>query len=258
MSNATEPLATDASSPPRPWGYFTTFGWVVIANVIGSVIAMAALYYWNPAAFPSGLDFSDSMKAARFVGVTTILGNIVQVGLIVWAARKPPWTVKEYLALTWPSRQEVTVALVAFLIMLPALDVLAYLAGQPIIPAFMTDLYRDAVATGSLLLLCLAIVVAAPVAEEIIFRGFIFRSWVRSRQYAVLGIVVVSAFFAVIHLQYSWFGVFQVFLIGLLLTWTRWRSGSTLLPMVLHVIANFYAMLQVIAYFRWFAGEIAI
>lgn len=225
----------------------------MIANVIGSVIAMAALYYWNPAAFPAELDFSDSMKDARFVGVTTILGNVVQIGLIVWAARKAPWTVKEYLALTWPSRQEVTVALVAFLILLPALDAMAYLAGQPIIPAFMTDLYRDAEATGSLLLLWLAIVIAAPVAEELIFRGFIFRSWVRSRQYAVLGIIVVAAVFAVIHLQYNWFGVFQVFLIGLMLTWTRWRSNSTLLPMVLHVIANFYAMVQVVLYFRWFA-----
>jgi membrane protease YdiL (CAAX protease family) len=117
----------------------------------------------------------------------------------------------------------------------------------------MTDLYRDAQATGSLLLLWLAIVVVAPAAEEIIFRGFVFRSWVRSRRYAVLGIIVVSAVFAIIHIQYNWFGVFQVFLIGLMLTWTRWRSGSTLLPMALHVIANFYAMLQVVAYFRWFA-----
>ncbi len=33
--------------------------------------------------------------------------------------------------------------------------------------------------------------------------------------------------------QYNWFGILQVFLIGLLLTWTRWRSGSMLLPMLL-------------------------
>jgi membrane protease YdiL (CAAX protease family) len=260
MSNASDPLAAGAPppSPPRPWGYFTTFGWVVIANVVGSVVAMAALYSWNPDAFPADLDFAGSMKDARFVSATTIIANVVQVVLIVWAARKAPWTVKEYLALTWPSRQEVTVALIAFFIMLPALDAMAYLAGQPIIPAFMTDVYRDARASGTLLLLWLAIVVAAPVAEEIIFRGFIFRSWVRAGRHALLGIVVLSAFFAVIHFQYNWFGVFQVFLIGLLLTWIRWRSGSTLLPMALHVIANGYAMLQVIAYFRWFSGEVAL
>ena len=39
--------------------------------------------------------------------------------------------------------------------------------------------------------------------------------------------------------EYNWFGLLQVFIIGLLLSWIRWRSGSTLLTMVLHAIANF-------------------
>jgi membrane protease YdiL (CAAX protease family) len=47
--------------------------------------------------------------------------------------------------------------------------------------------------------------------------------------------------------------VLQVFLIGLTLTWVRWRSGSTLLPMVLHVIANFYAMMQAVVFIHWLA-----
>ena len=68
----------------------------------------------------------------------------------------------------------------------------------------------------------------------------------------MLGILIVTLLFTIIHIQYNWFGLLQVFMIGLLLTWTRWRSGSTLLPMVMHVIANFYAMLQAYAYFRWF------
>ena len=68
----------------------------------------------------------------------------------------------------------------------------------------------------------------------------------------MLGILVITLLFTVIHIQYNWFGLLQVFMIGLLLTWTRWRSGSTLLPMVMHVITNFYAMLQAVVYFRWF------
>ena len=128
---------------------------------------------------------------------------------------------------------------------------MAYLTGQPIIPPFIIDIYRNAQSTGSLPLLWLAIVVAAPIAEEIIFRGFIFRGWVRSPRYAILGILVVAAVFAIIHIQYNWFGVLQVFLIGLTLTWVRWRSGSTLLPMVLHVMANFYAMMQTVVFIHW-------
>ena len=159
-----------------------------------------------------------------------------------------PWTAKDYLAMKWPSRQEVSVALASLVVLLPVLDAMAYLVGQPIIPSFVVDLYHSAQSQGSMLLLWLAIVMAAPVAEEIIFRGFIFRGWVRPTQRPMIGILIVTLLFAVIHIQYNWFGILQVFLIGLLLTWTRWRSGSTLLTMVMHVIANFYAMLQVIIY----------
>ena len=48
----------------------------------------------------------------------------------------------------------------------------------------------------------------------------------------MIGILIVTLLFTIIHIQYNWFGLLQVFMIGLLLTWTRWRSGSTLLPMV--------------------------
>ena len=160
---------------------------------------------------------------------------------------------KDYLAMIWPSQQELVVGLASLVILLPALDGLAYLLGQPIVPSFVIDIYKSAQSQGSLLLLWLAVVVAAPVAEEIIFRGFIFRGWVRSTQRPMLGILAVTLLFTVIHIQYSWFFLLQVFMIGLLLTWTRWRSGSALLPMVMHVIANFYGMLQPVVYFRWFA-----
>ena len=63
------------------------------------------------------------------------------------------------------------------MILRSALDGLAYLVGQPMIPPFEDELYKSAQSTGSLLLLWLVIVVAAPVGEEIMFRGFIFRGW---------------------------------------------------------------------------------
>lgn len=249
--NASAPAAAEPLPAPKVWGYFATLGWAVLVNLVATALAIGALYLWDPVAFPFDLAFADSMTNARYIGGTTVIANIVQVALligVVWLARA---TAKDYLALHWPGRQEILIGLAAFIALLPILDGLAYLSGQPIIPSFIIDIYRDARSTGSLPLLWLAIVVAAPIAEEIIFRGFIFRGWVRPGRYAILGILVVSALFAVIHLQYNWFGVFQVFLIGLVLTWVRWRSGSTLLPMVLHVMANFYAMMQVVAFTHW-------
>ena len=254
MSNGSEPLAAQppAPEPPKTWGYVATFGWALLTYVVASLLAIIVLYIWDPATFPADLDFSGLMKDAQYISLSTIVTNVILVALLVVAVWIGHWKAKDYLALNWATPQEVGVALASLVILLPGLDALAYLLGQPIIPSFVIDVYTSAQSQGSLPLLWLAIVVAAPVAEEIIFRGFIFRGWVHSTQRPMLGILVITLLFTVIHIQYNWFGLLQVFMIGLLLTWTRWRSGSTLLPMVMHVITNFYAMLQAVVYFRWF------
>ena len=43
------------------------------------------------------------------------------------------------------------------------------------------------------------------------------------------------------HVQYDWFGIVQVFFIGLRLAIARWRSGSTLLTILMHVLIHFWA-----------------
>jgi len=252
MTNGREPLWAQPQqiTPPKPWGYLSTFGWVLLAYVVATAVTVIALYLWDPATLPANMDLSALMKDAWYLGVSTIISDAVMVGFLCLVSRVG-WRAKDYLAINWPLRQEVTVALISLVILLPLMDGLAYVSGQPIIPAFMTDIYKSAQSQGTLPLLWLAITVAAPVAEEIIFRGFIFRGWVRPSQRPMLGILAVAALFAIIHFQYNWFGILQVFMIGFLLTWTRWRSGSTLLPMVMHVVANTYAMLQVIVYLGW-------
>jgi len=49
------------------------------------------------------------------------------------------------------------------------------------------------------------------------------------------------------HIQYDWFGLAQVFLIGMLLGWVRWRSGSTTLTILMHGLNNLWAMLETAA-----------
>jgi uncharacterized protein len=240
--------------PPAPrvaWGYFATFGWALLTYIIANAAALAGLYFWDPEAFPTNLDFSTVMSDSRFVSVTTILANLVQVGLLLAIIGLGGWRAKIYLAMTWPPLREVKTALAFLAVTILAIDAAAYLLGQPIIPPFMSDVYQSALTTGTMPLLWLAIVVAAPVAEEIIFRGFLFRGWARPQSNPWLGIVLVSAVFTILHMQYNWFGLLGVLAIGLLLTWIRWRTGSMLLPMLMHFIANFYAMLQVTVFIHW-------
>ena len=97
---------------------------------------------------------------------------------------------------------------------------------------------------GWLPLLWFAVVVVTPFGEETLFRGFLFRGWLRSPRDAWPVIVITSLLWALIHVQYDWYVISQVFVSGLLLGWIRWATGSTLLAILLHGLINCEGMLE--------------
>ena len=91
----------------------------------------------------------------------------------------------------------------------------------------------------------LAIVVAAPVIEEILFRGFMFRGIASSPLGVTGAILMTAALWALLHVQYDWFGIGTIFLAGLFLGIVRARTRSTLLTTLLHALANLVATAEV-------------
>jgi hypothetical protein len=81
----------------------------------------------------------------------------------------------------------------------------------------------------------LAVVVLAPIAEEVFFRGVVFNAWLREggRTYAYVG---SAALFAVIHLTLVL--IIPIFLLGLALAWIYQRTGSLLAPIAMHATVN--------------------
>ena len=93
--------------------------------------------------------------------------------------------------------------------------------------------------------------IVAPVSEEIAFRGFLFRGLSASWLGVSGAIIATSAAWAAMHVQYDVFTLAQIFLIGLLLGWIRWASGSTLLTIMLHMLANLTACIQAAIKVEW-------
>jgi uncharacterized protein len=238
----------DAGRHPRPWGYWATFGWAILTLVLSLIIAVVALLWWRPDILSKPDDLENDGQLLSF---TLIVSNAVQIGALVLVARLAHWPPGEYLGLIRPSEREVAIALVSLALFLPGFDALTYLLGRNIVPPFQVASYLSARASGALPLLWFTIVVVAPAAEEIMFRGFLYRGWVQSQRSVVPGVAVISALWAVIHPQYDWFGLLQVFLVGLLFGWVRWRSGSTALTMLMHGIANLWAMLETSVKVQW-------
>src|SRR5690606_33705472 len=81
----------------------------------------------------------------------------------------------------------------------------------------------------------LAIVVAAPIAEEIFFRGVVFNAWLREGGVRV-AFIGSALLFAVIHL--SVVAVLPIFLLGLALAWVYRRTGNILAPIGMHATVN--------------------
>ena len=242
-------VSQETAAPRRPWGIWATLGWVILAFVLSQVVAAAALVLVRPDAMLAGADLL--LKDGVAIAISNIPANVVQIIVLALAARRPGWSAAEYLGLAWPKARAAVIAFAILVTFLLGYDAITNLLGRDIVTPFQVDTYRSAREAGMLPLLWLALVIAAPVAEEIIFRGFLFRGWVRSERAAVPGVVLISALFAAIHPQYDWFGILQVFFIGLLLGWARWRSGSTMLTILMHVWINLWATAQSMIKVEW-------
>lgn len=91
-------------------------------------------------------------------------------------------------------------------------------------------------------LLVVALVVAAPVFEEALFRGLLFDRMSRTPWLAVGGSAIV---WSAVHTQYDLGGAVLLAWLGVLLGCARLASGGLLLPMAMHAAWNLRALIVV-------------
>lgn len=233
----------------KPWGILATFGWGVLAMLIGQVVAAAGLYFYFGGEMPDLLTVSKFDGGA--VSIEALVTNTIVILVLVLAARIARWNAIDYLALTLPRGRDLALGLGVTVVLIAVMDGGSWLLGRDVVTPFQAEADRTARATGWLPYLVVAVVVAAPAGEDILHRGFLFRGWARSPRTAPLAIVVISALWAVLHLQYDWYGIGQVFLLGLVLGWLRWRSGSTLLTIVCHALINLVGLIETFVVIDW-------
>ncbi len=90
----------------------------------------------------------------------------------------------------------------------------------------------------SVLLLLAVVVIAAPVSEEMLFRGFLFRGLAATRLGVWPAIAISSLLWTVVHVQYGLPELTSIFLAGLMLGWIRHASGSIGPAIAMHMAMN--------------------
>lgn len=111
-------------------------------------------------------------------------------------------------------------------------------------PQFRTWFFVPADAAG-MALSFVAVVILAPWAEELIFRGWIYSS-LRQSFGPWPAIVVTAAVFAVVHMDPSRLYPLLIFIPGLMLTIIREKNGSTKASFYAHALYNGLAWLIVL------------
>ena len=242
--NCAHLVANPSAEPGRPaktWGPVATLGLGAIATLVSQVPPLIVFFYWRGASVGRWREIAtDGPAVVLFVCLSTP----VQVALLAYFARKVGSTAVSYLALTVPSRRTIPLLAITALALLAASDGLSLAVGGHVVSSFQTDIYRSAAKAGVLFWLWLTVIAVAPIGEETLFRGFLFRGWQRTRHEAAIAISSTALLWAALHVQYSSIEMSEVFVVGLVLGGTRFISGSTVSSMVLHGVLNTAGMIE--------------
>jgi membrane protease YdiL (CAAX protease family) len=253
--NVDESNSVADSAPPmvhvrvgkRPWltillsiiALVAYFGAQTIAIVIFFVLAMS-----NPEAPNAGEWIQKAATSGDLIVSGAWAATIVTVPLILSLARlQSLTTIREFLGLFWPNARQLLWWVVATVVFVVAADNFTWLRGQEIVPQVMRDVYAS---TTWPILIWLTLLVAAPLTEELLFRGFMFQGLVETPVKFVGATIITSLVWTAIHVQYDLHALVTIFIGGLLLGAARYYTGSLGLCMLMHSVQNLVATLELV------------
>ena len=249
--------ARSAPKPPRVWKFWATLAWSLLlygVMTVSAMIGLATVLWWSSidpeTAFADGSSFLNDGVVVAATSISATVPELLAVALAIKLARRD---FRDYLALHWPTRRHLQVGVVAIVLLMVVIDTITALIGRPIVPDVLLDGVRSAREHKALGFYALALVVTAPITEEAVFRGFIYRGFAASRLGVVGAVILSSLIFTAVHIQYDLITLCGVLATALLLGTMRAISGSTLLTICLHAINNGVVLLEML----WFAGRIS-
>ncbi len=238
------------SQPSRPWGLFPTIGFssvIFIAFLAVQTLAITIYAYLQIQSHP-GVTLSNQILALVNDGLAisislipaALLGSLL---IFLFVYLKKNITAKHYLKLNTPSVKQVFQWIGILILFSLGMEWVNYYVDRPT-PEWMLDSYKTA---GIIPLFWFTLIIAAPVFEELLFRGFLLEGLRHSKLGNLGAVIITAALWAVIHLQYELFEVVAIFLIGLILGYARIKTDSLYTTIILHALMNLAATVQVAA-----------
>lgn len=215
----------------------------ISATVVGAVlVTMQAL-----GVFPAGVSLTDLLLSPEFgegsmapyqfavIGALFIVNALAMVALVLAIARR---SISGGRAAAVPLRRVAPWAIIGGIITVPVVTLTALitayaLAGIPI-PAETGFDIGDA----RMWLYPLGLVIAAPIAEEVAFRGWLFAGVHQRTRSANWTVWMTAVLWALLHLSQGWVKVVALVPTGVLLGLMRLKTGSLWPTLAGHMAMN--------------------
>jgi len=246
--SAAPPPAIPIRRPARIWKFWGTALWGLFVFA-GMFVGQIAVVAWFVLQQDGPIDVAAAIHVVGgglTISLSVIMGLPAVLAALWLAIRITRTPFADYLALRPTRWTNFLIGAVALLVLVMGWDLLSRAMGREVEPGFMGDVLKSARADGALWLLVIAFTVAAPISEELFARGFLYRGWSESFLGPSGAIVLSSMVWTALHLQYDWYFLGEVFSIGLLLGYLRYRTNSTWLTIFVHGLNNLAAVVQTI------------
>jgi len=143
-----------------------------------------------------------------------------------------------FLGLRMPHWKQVLIWLGVFFLLGLLIEFLAHF-----VPAFRSDFMEQVIgSTTNLGWLIVGVGIIAPVFEEFLLRGLLFGS-LRHMFEEHTSVALTAGVFALMHMQYDAAVMLLILPMGVVLGYARSRSGSILVPILLHTLNNLVTVL---------------
>ncbi|MDQ3123816.1 MAG: CPBP family intramembrane metalloprotease [bacterium] len=220
-----------------------TLGVFLVSQVV------AGLLIWL---YPATQDWTD-IEATRWLTESVagqftyvLLAEVIAITLIFHLLKRAH-IMRARIGWVRPAFRDVGWSLIAY-----GIYFMVYLAviiiAQKLIPSLNVDQeqkigFDTAYSNLHLLMTFVSLVVLPPLAEEIIFRGYLYSS-LRSKFNFKKATILTSILFGIAHLQFGagapllWVAAIDTFILSYFLCYLRERTGSLWAPILLHAIKN--------------------
>lgn len=237
---------------PKPWGFFATIGLSLAVIAVLFVIHTAVTFGFVVAAALLNVDIDPYSLESNglLLSIATLLTTPSVIALsLLFAKLRKGITIREYFCFYRAGKDQYIRWILACILLVVCSDSLNIILEKPVIPDFVINAYLTAYFTP---LLWFALIIAAPLGEEIVFRGFLFKGLQHSKVGPVGAIVLSSLIWSSLHMQYDLYVMATIFVGGILLGFARLKTNSIYVPIAMHALWSLIATIEAAVYIKHF------